>query len=217
MYIYALPLVPDQAQSQPPVAEIAGAHEDSPSPAASTSASAIPQQSSIPTPTSDGGLEHTTATFHHASTWLSLANPVAYPPHADSPAAAQNDDPIIMFPPQLFLLYLVSKFLPSPTTKPFSQEELVRQRESLLAFVRGGNPPWGNKCISPVHVGSLADGRTVLDLNHPGPELEGSDRRGDGERVVFVDFQKEGTRRVEVAWKKDAEGKLVSKGGGGKL
>lgn len=73
-----------------------------------------------------------------------------------------------------------------------------------MEFVKTGDPPWGEKCISPTGLlWKQSDGRGVLGLNKPGAELEGSGRRGDAERVVLVKFSKEGPRNVEVAWKKD--------------
>lgn len=42
------------------------------------------------------------------------------------------------------------------------------------------------------------DGRLALGLDKPGPELKGSRRGGDWERVVLVNFRKEGPRNVEV-------------------
>lgn len=47
------------------------------------------------------------------------------------------------------------------------------------------------------------DGRSVLGLDYPGPELEGSGRGGDGERVVLVRFKKEGPRDVEVRGRRE--------------
>ena len=74
----------------------------------------------------------------------------------------------------------------------------------VLDFVKTGDPPWTEKCISPIGLlWKQADGRAALGLDKPGPELEGSGRRGDDERVVLVQFRKEGPRKVEVAWKKD--------------
>jgi len=43
-----------------------------------------------------------------------------------------------------------------------------------------------------------SDGRSVLALDKPGPELKGSGRGGDEGRVVLVRFRKEGPRDVEV-------------------
>ena len=43
-----------------------------------------------------------------------------------------------------------------------------------------------------------SDGRSVLGLEKPGPELKDSGRGGDEKRVVLVKFGKEGPRDVEV-------------------
>lgn len=43
-----------------------------------------------------------------------------------------------------------------------------------------------------------SDGRIVLGLDKPGPELKGSGRGGDGERVALVRFTKAGPMEVEV-------------------
>ncbi len=73
-----------------------------------------------------------------------------------------------------------------------------------MDFVNTGDPPWGEKCISPSGIlWKQGDGRAVLALDKPGPELEGSGRRGDADRVVLVRFNKEGPRELDVAWKKD--------------
>lgn len=42
------------------------------------------------------------------------------------------------------------------------------------------------------------DGRSVLALDKPGPELRGSRRGGDARRVVLVRFGREGPRDVDV-------------------
>ena len=65
------------------------------------------------------------------------------------------------------------------------------------------SPSFANMCICPTQLtlpnssGRMADGRVVLGLESPGPELEGR-RRGDGKRVVLVRNTREGPRRVEV-------------------
>ncbi len=149
----------------------------------------IKSEAIIPVPTSDGGIEHTAARFLPPSTWLSMA----------------RSGEIILFPPQFFLLHLLHPYL-SPENVPniVGPQELARQREALLDFVKTGDPPWGEKCMSPTGVmWKAGDGRAVLALDKPGPELEGSGRRGDPERVVLVKFNKEGPRELEVAWKKD--------------
>lgn len=143
----------------------------------------------IPTPTADGGIEHTAARFLSPSTWLSMA----------------RSGEIILFPPQFFLLYLLQRFLSADDDQDHVRtESLARQRENLLQFVRAGDPPWSEKCISPTGMMWMkGDGRGVLALDKPGPELEGSGRRGDDEHVVLVRFTKEGPRDVEVALRKD--------------
>ncbi|MCJ1362433.1 hypothetical protein MMC16_001536 [Acarospora aff. strigata] len=162
-----------------------------PLPSSSSSSGSLPTKSEaiIPTPTSDGGLEHTAARFLPPLAWLSMA----------------RSGEIILFPPQFFLLHLLHPFL-SPENVPnvIGPDELARQREALIEFVKTGDPPWGEKCISPAGVmWKEGDGRAVLALDKPGPELEGSGRSGDSERVVLVRFTKEGPRELDVAWRKD--------------
>lgn len=48
-----------------------------------------------------------------------------------------------------------------------------------------------------------SDGRSVLGLGKPGPELKDSGRGGDEKRVVLVNFRKEGPRDVEVREKSE--------------
>jgi len=169
MYVYFLPL----------------AHDTHVPSSTSTSLSSSARESVIPTPTHDGGIEHTAARFAAASEWLELA----------------RREKIILFPPQFLLLHLIEQFLSPPAR---SREEIERQRESLRRFLHSGDPPWTEKCISPIQLMKRkSDGRAVLSLEKPGYELEGTQRRGDGERVVLVEFRKEGPRRVEVAWRRD--------------
>lgn len=148
----------------------------------------IPQTLHIPT--CDGGVEHTEAQFLPASEWLSLA----------------QAEKIILFPPQFFLLKLVADFLKTVSSsrdQRLSTRALQLQREDLLEFVETGDPPWGEKCISPWPLKKEGK-RLVMGLDEPGPELDGTDRRGDAERVVWVQFKgKEGTSGMEVAWRKD--------------
>jgi hypothetical protein len=170
MYIYFLPLVNTSS---------------------ATSAKSIPTDSEamIANPTSDGGIEHTTARFLPPSKWLEMS----------------RAGEIILYSPQYLLLHLLEPFI-SPENVPSitDQRELARQREMVLDFVKSGSPPWTDKCISPIALlGKQADGRAALGLDKPGLELEGSGRRGDDERLVLVEFRKEGLRKVEVAWRKD--------------
>lgn len=91
--------------------------------------SGLPQtdlnQAIIPTPTHDGGVEHTAATFDDARAWLGRA----------------RAGDIILFPPQFYLLHLVSEFLrPQPSTPegpPQQQREYYQaQRNALLEFLK---------------------------------------------------------------------------------
>lgn len=155
--------------------------------------------SSLPLiPTPDNGVEHTTALFAPASTFLVQASTNA----------------IILFPPQLYLLRLVASVLSATAASPEQGPlHLSSQRDKLLAFVarvptaeteRGRRHPtadvaWADKVMSP-HTLFVrkADKRVVLALDKPGPELKGSGRAGDWERVVLVNFGKEGPTNVEV-------------------
>ncbi|KAL9008869.1 MAG: hypothetical protein Q9173_006052, partial [Seirophora scorigena] len=148
----------------------------------------IPQMLHVPT--SDGGVEHTEAEFSPAREWLARA----------------QADKVILFPPQFFLLSLVADFLGTSAAdgaEGLSTEMLQAQREALLRFVRTGDPPWGEKCISPLPL--KKEGKAlIMRLNEPGPELEGTDRRGDGERVIWGRFKgKDGTSGLRVGWRKD--------------
>ncbi|MCJ1281015.1 hypothetical protein MMC26_000333 [Xylographa opegraphella] len=170
MYIYFLPL------------------RDAPSDT-STTALFTDSEAMIANPTSDGGIEHTTARFLPPSKWLDMS----------------RAGEISLFPPQFFLLHLLAPFLsPVHGGENPSTDELAQQRRRVVDFVTSGDPPWTEKCMSPTGLmWKKGDGRAVLGLSKPGLELEGSGRRGDEERVVLVEFGKGGPRRVEVAWRAD--------------
>jgi hypothetical protein len=160
-------------------------------PLTQTSAQNIKSEAVIPVPTSDGGLEHTAALFAPCKFWLDQAT--------------KND--IILFPPQYYLMYLLSSFL-LPSATPLPIEELQKQRDGVIEFLNGDGDgkgvKWADKVMSPT--GLLmrkSDGRSVLALDKPGPELKDSGRRGDEKRVVLVKFSKEGPRNVEVRLRKD--------------
>ncbi|KAL4913416.1 hypothetical protein BDW62DRAFT_192513 [Aspergillus aurantiobrunneus] len=144
------------------------------------------EREEIQIPTSDGGVEIAEAQFLPASEWLRKA----------------EQGEIILFPPQFVLLDLAAQFL-DMEPRTVSPDELQRRRARLIDFAHSGNPPWTEKCISP-KVGKFAeDGRAVMVLDHPGPELQGTDRRGESERVVLVRFQDGNARELSLAWKKD--------------
>ncbi|KAG4436048.1 hypothetical protein IFR05_008480 [Cadophora sp. M221] len=160
-------------------------------PLTESTSKSISSKSVIPVPTSDGGLEHTAALFAPCSSWLSQA----------------SENSIILFPPQFYLMYLLAPFLTpasSSSSSPLSTTELQKQRDNVLEFLKGDGGDekgikWADKVMSPMGIMMRkSDGRSVLGLDRPGPELKESGRRGDEKRVVLVKFGKEGPRNVEV-------------------
>jgi 8-oxo-dGTP pyrophosphatase MutT (NUDIX family) len=176
----------------------------------------------IPSPTHDGGIEHTAAKFLPPWKWIEMAR--------------QNR--IILFPPQFFLTLLLAPYLAPNTTSASSPtpslEKLQRERTDLLTFVHSprayANEPevsFADACISPLVLGKGSYGEkgqdgvggvdrdtAVLDLSGPGIEVEelGMGRRGLREWVVTTKFKKEGPRDVDVRRRGDvlgaAKGKL---------
>lgn len=164
----------------------------------------------IPVPTTDGGIEHTNARFLPAATWCRLA----------------QEGRIIMFPPQFFLLHQVAQFLdglssptaydsvPSPLDAAIPRTELEARRRRLLDFVKNSQPPWTEMCICPTPLPPSRDGkpredgRAILGLHRPGPELEAGKvgRSGCFDQCVLVAFGKEGPRRVAVISREEALG-----------
>ncbi|KAJ5693169.1 hypothetical protein N7462_002592 [Penicillium macrosclerotiorum] len=145
------------------------------------------EREEIQVPTSDGGIEVTEAQFLPASEWL---------------RRAQSGE-IILFPPQFLLLHLVSEIMDKEPRAGISIEEMEKRRAALVEFVHSGSPAWTHKCISPKMMKMTDDGRAVLALDEPGPELKGSARRGESDYVVLVRFKKGSAREVTVAWKRD--------------
>ncbi|EXJ76864.1 hypothetical protein A1O3_10509 [Capronia epimyces CBS 606.96] len=115
---------------------------------------------------------------------------------------------IVLFPPQFLLLYLISGILDAGMVdgREESRDEVLTKRERLRHMIENeGSPvPWKDKFISPIGLQfGREDGRSVLALDKPGPELKASDLKGDSDYVVLVKFSREGPREVEVALKKD--------------
>ncbi|KAK1829518.1 hypothetical protein QBC39DRAFT_427199 [Podospora conica] len=139
----------------------------------------------IHTPTHDGGLEHTAAAFDDARNWLARA----------------KSGEVVLFPPQCYLLHLVSQFMTGPPVDGTPGEEnYQKQRRALMEFIKRvptaegkhatAGIPWAEKAMSPtVLFVRKGDKRAVLGLDKPGPELKGSGRGGDWERVVLVSRQ----------------------------
>jgi len=151
-----------------------------------TSSSNLPQE--IQTPTSDGGIEHSTAEFLPVSEWLTRSK------------AGQ----ILLFPPQFFLLSVIAPSLaPVPGTK--NTAALQVQRNKLFNFLKhreDGEPTWAEKCISPTPVWKVG-GRVYRSLEPAGPEVEGTGRKGDGRRMVSWIFREGRPQDLEVSWRED--------------
>lgn len=165
-------------------------------------------QSEAVVPTPDG-TEVTTSAFEEASTWL----------------ARQQRGEVILFPPQAFLLTLVSQFCTGPPPASSSPTEdaaattnyYQAQRQALLDFLHRtptstqprarqhpvSQIPWADKVISPITTKVLEDGRAVMSLEFPGPELKGSTRGGEWGRIVLARFSKGKVGDVEVKNRED--------------
>ena len=126
-------------------------------------------------------------------------------------SAAQKGE-IILFPPQFFLLHLISKFLDIEGQESKSGEmygkvsaaEIVARRRKLYEFITTDqSPPWSQKFISPMGQGMTGDGRAILHLGNGSPELKDTELKGDDSRVVLVKFNKEGPRQLEVRMRKE--------------
>ena len=139
--------------------------------------------------------------------------------------SAARGGEVILFPPQFILLHLISEYLDVEEVGKagvygrVDAAEVVARRRRLYEFITTDKSPvvWGDKYISPIGRGTAADGRSVLQLGGVGPELKGSGLVGDESRVVLVQFQKEGPRKLEVRMKKDvldeiSKGKPEAKG-----
>jgi hypothetical protein len=146
------------------------------------------EETLIPTPTPDGGVEHTAAQFLPAEKWIELA----------------SSGKLIMFPPQFFLLSMVAQFLNSDSQQPLDIATLEQQRTQLRDFARGGDPLWSEVCISPAAlIGKIGDGRTVMSLESPGEGLEKKGRSGTREYVIVTEFSKGGPRRLQLKTRKE--------------
>lgn len=219
MYLYFLPLGASEAccsRTQAFLGPPSSMTLSSPSSSWSSSSSTEGKGYTLPTPTTDGGIEHTAARFLHPSTWLLLA----------------QSGSITLFPPQYLLLHLLAIVLnlrglppsvsaspslsPSPSfslSHPTSKTQ--QQRDAVLDFVRSGDPPWTQKYFSPSEAPTkMPDGRSILLLDRPIPELARLGRRGDPSRCILIRFTKQGPRDLDVCWRDDVE-RLI--GGSSKL
>ena len=151
-------------------------------------------------PRSDGGKEHNSATFKYAEEWTELA---------------QNNK-ILMFPPQFYLISLLAPFLRKPE-KPLSTAELQKQRDQVIEFLENlpadgeDQVPWAKKIISPTTGKMSKDGRAILLLDTSGPEMNNV-KRGDTSRFVLMSVAKGSKdpreRKLEVKSRKELAGSL---------
>lgn len=203
MYLYMLPL------SQP----------------SSSSDLLSEDQALIPAPTHDGGLEHTAAAFDNTHTWLARARAgdiILFPPQFYLLHLIAGFFPPPPPPPPPSHSRSRSRSSPAAAAAAAAENHAaeqptptasLNQRAALLAFLArtptshlrdGANTraiPWSQKVMSPSMLFVRrrgGDGRVVLGLDKPGPELRGSGRGGDAERVVLVRFESGGPREVEV-------------------
>ncbi|KAK8100470.1 NUDIX domain-containing protein [Apiospora kogelbergensis] len=185
MYIYMLPL-------------------SRPSTATNTAEAELQADSVLATP---DGTEVSTSAFEDAATWLSQ----------------MKSGDIALYPPQAFLLTLISQFCeglpPNSTTTTSSATDYYQdQRDRLTEFIRRvpttqkpksledptSQIPWPEKVISPVNSMITDDGRYLLTLGQPGPELKSTGRGGDFERVVLVRLENRRTQEVQVMDREEA-------------
>ncbi|CZT51961.1 related to NUDIX family hydrolase [Rhynchosporium secalis] len=113
--------------------------------------------------------------------------------------------------PKRFTTQMYIYFLPLPLTSSLSSTSSLptQSRNAVLEFLKGDGGDgkgikWADKAICPIGLMMRkSDGRSVLSLDQPGPELKNSGRRGDEKRVVLVKFGKEGPRDVDVWERKE--------------
>lgn len=105
-------------------------------------------------------------------------------------------------------MYLLGKFFKASDVSPTpSLEVLKKEREEVYNYVQGdggdgSGVTWKDKAMSPIGLGVReSDGKSILALDKPGPELKDSGRVGDTMRVVLVKFGKDGPRMLSVAMK----------------
>ncbi|MCJ1272815.1 hypothetical protein MMC21_000604 [Puttea exsequens] len=166
-------------------------------------ASSKTEQKRMHIPTPDGGIEHTAAQFLYPREWLDMT----------------LTDEIVLFPPQFFLLALIADYLIEQVADQdeLGSKEMHEQRRRLMHFVEtDGEPPWGEKCISPNPIKRIKGKYMIMGMSDPGPELQGTGRRGDDERVLRVELTREAKRGrprpkpTKVLWRKDMMAKIES-------
>ncbi|KLT42413.1 hypothetical protein CC85DRAFT_308055 [Cutaneotrichosporon oleaginosum] len=142
--------------------------------------------------THDGGLEHTAADFDDVQTWIKKS----------------QDNEIILFSPQAYLINMLGQFFTGA-------KDYEAQRHRLLEFLQTvptgptdhptAKIPWADKVMSPSQLPGVqfADGRVVIRNDDPGPELRGTERGGDWDRVIVSMLGKGGRDGGKMMWRKD--------------
>lgn len=140
--------------------------------------------------THDGGLEHTAADFDDVRTWLDKS----------------HKNQIILYSPQAYLVSMLAHFCTG-------ESDYAEQRTKLLDFVRRvptgrtdhptARIPWSDKVMSPSPLPGVkfADGRVVIRADDPGPELRGTERGGDWDRVIVSHVGEGGRDGGKMMWR----------------
>ena len=141
-------------------------------------------------PSSDGNVENAAATFASPRRWLDLCRSYE----------------IILPPPQFLLLHLIAQILDDQGLE--SKERIQRLKEFVLSTPENRSLPWSKRSISPyvLTLQPREDGRVVMGLDKPGPEIEELGKAlpdGEVERVLLVKFAKDGPRDLEIQWRRD--------------
>ena len=179
-----------------------------PLPSTGSKSPTLSKETTVARPTSDGGKEVTSAIFEDPAEWLSLAH--------------RGD--VILFPPQYYLLNLLSEIFSGAKEGSSANPEVIQQqRRALDNFLSqnqleeptadkraslSGRIAWRDKVMSPMPMGLLDDGRVVLALDSPGPELKEASRDGDHDRVVVLKFTKGIPRELGVMKRSEATSRL---------
>jgi hypothetical protein len=154
----------------------------------------LPLDAKLALPKHDGGLEHTAAEFDDPGSW----------------AAKSKRGEIIVISPQSFLLNMIAQFFAVKIVPRDYQAERTALSSFLGAVPTGPSDhpttliPWADKVMSPTPSGLMTeDGRMIILLDGPGPELRDSTRAGDWDRVVVSRRERTGPSEAEVVWRKD--------------
>lgn len=142
--------------------------------------------------THDGGKEHTAADFDNVRIWMDKS----------------QKNKIILYSPQAYLISMLGYFMTG-------EKDYAEQRRRLLEFIarvptgKADHPtakiPWADKVMSPSALPGIkfADGRTVIRADDPGPELRGTGRGGDFDRVIVSQMHNGERDGGKMMWRSD--------------